>query len=117
MLLSKPKQKIRLLLFRQVLYIFRQVWSLCHLAATVITGKGECGGEPVLCCSDCKQEAGCDGSMASEWLDVTEEMSSKCIGCEAALFLARLNKLLQRSFVLFAEFDLYSNSCPSQNRE
>ena len=47
-------------------------------------------------------------ALASERLAVTEVMSSKCTGCEAAMFAARLHKRLRRSFVLYAEFDLYS---------
>ena len=32
-------------------------------------------------------------AMESKWLAVTEVMSSKCIGCKAAMFTARLHKL------------------------
>ena len=47
-----------------------------------------------------RRAAGCDS--------VTESMSSKCIGCKAAMFSVRRRTRLRRFFVLFAEFDLYS---------
>ena len=83
------------------------MWSLSHSAATVSTGKGESGGEPVGRCSDGKQAAGCDGGYGERAAGCDEAMSSKFIGCEAAMFAARRRKRQRRSFVLFAEFDLY----------
>ena len=76
---------------RRGLFFARYGLSVSLSAATVSTGKGESGGEPVGRCSDgptASKRLAVMAAMKSERLDVTEAMLSKCIGCEAAMFAA-----------------------------